>query len=190
MRQASGPLLIDGVTALAVFALLAQQLVTRHPLPGQHPTTMLTWLIGVVSIVPILTHRRFPRTSIAVCLSAVAIYAFGRYAAYPGFAVFVLNYDIALHSDEQVSVPALFASAVVVGVAVDLQPAKVAVLATYIASEIFVGGAWLLGWNQRRRRSRWAELQPGPNGPSASARKRPAAPLPRSGCASPANCTT
>ncbi len=71
----------------------------------------------------------------------------------------MLNYGIALHSDERVSVPTLFASAVVVGVAVDLQPAKVAILATYIASEIFVGGAWLLGWNQRRRRSRWAELQ-------------------------------
>ena len=159
MRRASGPLLIDGVTALAVFALLAQQLVTRHPLPGQNPTTILTWLLGAVSIVPILTHRRFPRTSIAVCLSAVALYAVGRYAAYPGFAVFVLTYDIALHSDERVSVPTLFASAVVVGVAVDLQPAKVAVLATYIASELFVGGAWLLGWNQRRRRSHWAELQ-------------------------------
>ncbi len=159
MRQASGPLLIDGLAALAVFALLAQQLLTRPPLPGQHPTTTLTWLVGAVSIVPILTHRRFPRTSVAVCLSAVAIYAVGRYAAYPGFAVFVLNYSIALHSDERVSVPTLFASAVVVGVAVDLQPAKVAVLATYIASEIFVGGAWLLGWNQRRRRSRWAELQ-------------------------------
>src|ERR1700761_5619956 len=73
MRQAPGPLLIDGLTALAVVALLAQQLLTRPPLPGQHPTTILTWLVGAVSIVPILTHRRFPRTSVAVCLSAVAI---------------------------------------------------------------------------------------------------------------------
>jgi signal transduction histidine kinase len=53
----------------------------------------------------------------------------------------------------------LFASAVVLGVGVDLQPAKIAVLATYLASEIFVGGAWLAGWNVRRRRVHWAELR-------------------------------
>jgi len=163
MRHALGhlhPLLIDGLTASAVFALLAQQLLSRHVLlTGQHPTTVLTWLLGIVSIAPILTHRRFPRASVAVCLSAVAIYAVGRYVAYPGFAVFVLTFDIALHSDERVSVPTLFASAVVIGVAVDLQPAKVAVVATYVASEIFVGGAWSIGWNLRRRRARWAELR-------------------------------
>ena len=45
------------------------------------------------------------------------------------------------------------------GVAVDLQPAKVAVLATYIESELGVGLAWLAGWNLRHRRARWAELQ-------------------------------
>jgi len=71
----------------------------------------------------------------------------------------VLTFDIALHSDERVAVPTLFASAVVIGVAVDLQPAKVAVLATYLASEICVGVAWLAGWNLRRRRARWAELR-------------------------------
>jgi signal transduction histidine kinase len=153
-------LLIDGITALAVFGLMAQQLITRHVLlAGQHPTTVLTWLLAVVIVAPILTHRRFPRASVAVCLSAVAIYAAGRYVAYPGYVIFVLTFDIALHSDEQVSVPTLFASGVVLGVAVDLQPAEVAVLATYIASEVFVGGAWLAGWNFRRRRARWTELQ-------------------------------
>jgi signal transduction histidine kinase len=158
MRQAHGPLLIDGVTALAVFALIAEQLVTRQPQPGQHPTTAATWLLAAACSAPILFHRRFPRTSVVVCLSAVAIYAAGRYAAYPGYAIFVLTFDIAVHSDERVSVPTLFASAVVLGVAVDLQPAKIAILATYLASEIFVGLAWLAGWNVRRRRARWAEL--------------------------------
>jgi signal transduction histidine kinase len=153
-------LLIDVITALVVFALMAQQLITRHVLlPGQHPTTALTWLLTVVIVAPILTHRRFPRASVAVCLSAVALFAVGHYVAYPGYAIFVLTFDIALHSDEQVSVPTLFASAVVLGVAVDLQPAKVAVLTTYLLSEICVGAAWLVGWNLRRRRARWAELQ-------------------------------
>ncbi|HJY94429.1 MAG TPA: sensor histidine kinase, partial [Streptosporangiaceae bacterium] len=103
--------------------------------------------------------RRFPRASVAVCLGAVAIYATGRYVAYPGLAIFLLNFDIALHSEERVAVPTLFASAVVTGVAIVLQPAKVAVLSEYIVSEIGVGWAWLIGWNLRRRRARWAELQ-------------------------------
>ena len=162
MKQAlgqPGPVLIDGITALVVFALIAQQLITKHLLPGQHPTTVLTWLLAVLIVAPILTHRRFPRASVAVCLSAIAVYAAGRYVAYPGFAIFVLTFDIALHSEERIAVPTLFASAVVIGIAVDLQPTKVAVLSTYIASEIFVGGAWLAGWTLRRRRVRWAELQ-------------------------------
>jgi signal transduction histidine kinase len=163
MRRALGqmdPLLIDGIAAFVVFALMAEELIgRRHLLPGQGPTTVVTWLLAVLICAPILTHRRFPRASVAVCLSAVAIFAVGHYVAYPGFAVFVLTFDIALHSEERISVPTLFASAVVIGIAVDLQPAKVAVLATYISSEIFVGGAWLAGWTLRRRRARWAELQ-------------------------------
>ena len=54
-------------------------------------------------VAPILTHRRFPRASVAVCLAAVAVYAAGRYVAYPGLAVFVLTFDIALHSNERVA---------------------------------------------------------------------------------------
>jgi len=154
------PLLIDGIAAFVVFALMASQFIfTKHLQPGQRPTTVLSWLLAVVIVAPILTHRRFPRTSVAVCLGAVAIYATGRYVAYPGIALFVLNFDIALHSEDRIAVPTLFASAVVTGVAIVFQPAKVADLANYIESEILVGAAWLVGWNLRRRRERWAELR-------------------------------
>ncbi len=85
MRQAPGPLLIDALTALVVFALMAKQLITRHLLlSGQSPTTVLTWLLAVVIATSILTHRGFPCASVAVCLSAFAIYAAGHYVAYPG----------------------------------------------------------------------------------------------------------
>ena len=93
------PLLIDGIAAFVVFALMAGQFIgTRHLLAGQHPTTVLTWLLAVLICAPILTHRRFPRASVAVCLAAVAVYATGRYVAYPGLAIFVLTFDIALHT--------------------------------------------------------------------------------------------
>jgi signal transduction histidine kinase len=133
--------------------------VDQALLPGQHPTTVLTWLLAVLICAPILTHRRFPVASVAVCLTAVVVYAAGDYVAYPGLAIFVLTFDIALHSRERVAVATLFASAVVIGVAVDLQPDGVAILATYIESELGVGVAWLTGRNLRHRRARWAELQ-------------------------------
>ena len=64
MRRALGqmdPLLIDGIAAFVVFALMAAQFIgTRHLLAGQHPTTVLTWLLAVLICAPILTHRRFP----------------------------------------------------------------------------------------------------------------------------------
>jgi hypothetical protein len=73
------PLLIDGIAAFIVFALMAGQFIgTRHLLPGQHPTTVLPGLLAVLICGPILTHRRFPRASVAVCLAAVALYSIGR----------------------------------------------------------------------------------------------------------------
>lgn len=111
MRQALGhmdPLLIDGIAAFILFALMAVQfIVTGHLKTGQHPTTVLTWLLTVLIVGPILTHRRFPLASVAVCLAAVAVYATGRYVAYPGLAVFVLTFDIALHSRERMALAAL-----------------------------------------------------------------------------------
>src|SRR4029079_11425479 len=138
--------------------MAGQFMWTRHLLPGQHPTTVLTWLLAVLICAPILAHRRFPVASVAVCLTAVVVYAAGDYVAYPGLAIFVLTFDIALHSRERVAVATLFASAVVIGVAVDLQPDGVAILATYIESELGVGVAWRTGRNLRHRRARWAEL--------------------------------
>ena len=104
------PLLIDGIAAFILFALMAAQfIVTGHLMTGQHPTTVLTWLLAVLIVGPILTHRRFPRASVAVCLAAVAVYATGRYVAYPVLAVFVLTFDIALHSRARVALATLIA---------------------------------------------------------------------------------
>jgi signal transduction histidine kinase len=154
------PLLIDGMAAGILFLLMAVQFIfTEHLKPGQHPTTPLTWLLAVVIVAPILTHRRFPLTSVAVCLTAVAVFAVGRYVAYPILTVFVLTFDIALHSRARVALAALIASAAVVTVSVSLQPSSVAVASTWIESELGILVAWLTGRNLRQRRARWAELQ-------------------------------
>ena len=75
IRQALGhldPVLIDGIAAFVVFGLMAAQfIVTGHRLAGQDPTTPLAWILAVLIVAPILTHRRFPLASLAVCLAAL-----------------------------------------------------------------------------------------------------------------------
>ena len=180
MRRALGqmdPLLIDGIAAFILFALMAGQFIgTRHLLAGQHPTTVLTWLLAVLIVAPILTHRRFPRASVAVCLSAVAVYATGRYVAYPGLAIFVLTFDIALHSRGADRRPdACSRRRRDRRRSIDLQPNRVAVLSTYIESELGIGGRLAGRLDPAPTAGRGGpSSRPGPNGSSASRRNRPA----------------
>jgi signal transduction histidine kinase len=162
IRQAPGhldPVLIDGIAAFVVFGLMAEQLTgTGHRLAGQGRTTPLAWLLAVLIVAPVLTHRRFPPGSLAVCLAAVVAYAAGRYVAYPGLAIFVLTFDIALHSGERMALAALAGSAAVITVSLSLQPSGVAVLDTWLESGLGVLVAWLAGRNLRHRQARAAEL--------------------------------
>jgi len=154
------PLLIDGIAALVLFALTdAEVSGSKHLLPGQHPMTLLAWVLVLLIIAPVLTHRRYPGVSLAVCLTALIAYAAGRYAAYPGLAVFVLTFDVTLHSARRVALASSVASAAALAVSLGLQPSGVVNFYTWVASELGVVVAWLAAENLRHRRARWAELQ-------------------------------
>jgi len=154
------PLLIDGIVALVLFAPMAAQLsVIRHLQPGERPTTLVAWVLAVLIAAPILTHRRYPLASLAVCLAALLAYAGGRYTAYPGLPVFGLTFGITLHSSRRNALAALFASAGAITLALRLQSAQVAPLTTWIETELGILVAWLAAENLRHRRARWAELQ-------------------------------
>jgi signal transduction histidine kinase len=154
------PLVIDGIVTLVLFASVATQLIgTEHLQAGQRPTTPLTWALAILLVVPILTHRRFPRASLAVCLAALVAYAAGRYVAYPGVPVFVLTFDITLHSTKRVGLAALFSSAAAITLSLVLQSSEVAGTGSWIQSELGIIVAWLAGENLRHRRAQWAELR-------------------------------
>ena len=116
------PLLIDGIAAFVVFALMAGQFIgTRHLLPGQHPTTVLTWLLAVLIVAPILTHRRFPRASVAVCLAALRSTPPGATTPTRGLACsWSLRHHAARH--EAAGRRDLVSCAAAMAVAVGLQP--------------------------------------------------------------------
>jgi signal transduction histidine kinase len=154
------PVLLDGAVALITFGTMAVKLAGHGRLPaGQHATTPLDWALAVLIVAPLLTHRRFPRASLAVCLAALIGYAAGRPPAYPGLAVFVLTFDITLHSSRRVALTALFASAAAITLSLRLQPTSVASTSTWVESELGIAVAWLAAENLRIRRARWSELQ-------------------------------
>ena len=149
------PLLLDGIVALTVFGLMASQFIaTKHLLSGQHQTTAVAWVLAVLIAAPIMTHRRFPLISLAVCLAALIVFAARSYVAYPLLAVFVLTFDITLHSGRRVTLIALFMSLAVTALSLRLQSVQVAPLATWIESGLGVMVAWLAGENLRHRRAR------------------------------------
>jgi len=154
------PLLIDGIVALVVFALIPAQIPgSEHLLPGQHAMTPLAWVLAVLIVAPILTHRRYPHASLAVCLAALIAYAAGRYPINPGLAVFVLTFDITLHSKRRVALAVPVASAAAAAVSVGLQPSGVVTFFTWGTSVLGVVAAWLAAENLRHRRARWAALR-------------------------------
>jgi signal transduction histidine kinase len=161
-----GPLLIDGIAALAVFGVMAAAFINaRHTVAGQHPTTPLAWILAVGTVAPLLTHRRFPLASLAVCLTAAAvlIYGAGRFGPYPVQvfvpAVLVLTFDIALHGRSRVALAALVAAAAATTLSVTLRPGGLVFLPPWVESELGILVAWLAGRNLRHRRARWAGLQ-------------------------------
>jgi signal transduction histidine kinase len=137
-----------------MIALLASQRVKA----GEHPTTGLAYLLAVLMCGPFATHRKFPRSSLAIALAALVLYAAGRYTAYPGVPVFVLTYGITLHSSRRLALVTVIAAAAAMTVALGLQAPQVRSGSTWVESELGIVVAWLAAENLRNRRARWAEL--------------------------------
>jgi signal transduction histidine kinase len=153
------PRLIDAAIALALLVLTALPLATRSLTAGQRPSDVWAYLLAVALCVPFAFHRRWPVTAVAVACCALVLYALGKYAAYPGFPVFVLVFGISLHSTRGRAALAAGLAAVALSVAVFLQPEGVATASTWIASLLALAVAWLWGENLRNRRARWAEME-------------------------------
>jgi signal transduction histidine kinase len=154
-----GPLVIDAGIALVLLGLMVGQLAGQQTLkPGQHAATPLAYVLVVLIAAPLVTHRKWPLPSLAVCLGALLLYAAGQYTAYPGIVLFAMCFGISLHSNRRVALITVIACAAAMAVSIVLQPGGVSSGATWIESELGIVVAWLAGENLRVRRARWAEL--------------------------------
>jgi hypothetical protein len=53
--------------------MVGQLALQAKPLPGQQATTPIAYLLLVLIAAPLVTHRRWPLPSLAVCLAALLI---------------------------------------------------------------------------------------------------------------------
>jgi signal transduction histidine kinase len=137
---------------------MTAMLATKRVHAGEHATTPVAYLLTVLLTAPLVTHRKFPRASLAICLAALILYAVGRYTVYPGLPVFALTFGITLHSSRRLALVTVIAAAAAMAVALGLQAPSVPDWSTWISSELLVVVAWLAAENLRNRRARWAEL--------------------------------
>jgi len=138
--------------------MAGQFLATRHPESGLRPATPLAWFLAVVMCAPILTHRRFPRASLVVCLAALIAYAAGQYVAFP-VVIFMMTFDLTLHASRRIALAALFSSAAAIAVALWLQAAGVATASTWAWSEVLIVATWATAQGLHDRQDRLALVQ-------------------------------
>jgi len=152
------PWVIDGGIALVLLGLMTALLATQRVQAGERPTTPAAYVLSVLLTAPLVTHRKFPRTSLAVCLAALILYAAGHFVAYPGLPVIALTFGISLHGNRRLALVTVIAAAAAMTLALALQSPAVRSESTWIESELGIVVAWLAGENLRSRRARWAEL--------------------------------
>jgi signal transduction histidine kinase len=155
-----GPWAINGAVAAVLLAFMVSQLALQEKsLPGQQATAPIAYLLVVLIAAPLVTHRKWPLPSLAVCLAALLLYAPGRYYAYPGLVLFAMVFGITLHGTRRQSLIALISCAAAMAVAVGLQPGAVGSYVTWVESELGIAISWIVAESVRNRRARWAELQ-------------------------------
>jgi len=105
--------------------MVGQLALQAKPVPGQQATTPIAYVLVVLIAAPLVTHRKWPLPSLAVCLAALLLYAPGRYYAYPGIVLFAMVFGITLHGTRRQGLIALVSCAAAMAVAVGLQPGVV-----------------------------------------------------------------
>src|SRR5215467_5236582 len=96
----------------------------------------IAYLLVVLIAAPLVTHRKWPLPSLAVCLAALLLYAPGRHYAYPGVVLFAMVFGITLHGTRRQSLTALISCAAAMAVAIAMQPGVVGSYTVWVESEL------------------------------------------------------
>src|ERR671910_645576 len=132
-----GPVL-DTVGAALLWSIMAVELAERPLAPGQSASTVVAYLLAGAICAPFAVHPQFPVAAIVVSDLALAVYAIGRFSAFPGYATFALVFGVGLHVGHVRAVVVYLAGGVGLIVALALQPAGVATASSWISTVLTV----------------------------------------------------
>ena len=188
--RGANPLVVDSVfAALVMVAGLIS--LTAEPTPDHPtPTDALAIVLVVVGFGAIALRRRRPVGVLVVATLATIVYVVRDYPdnGLPVMALIAL-YTVATLRRRAVWVAAVTVYLALLLISVVTHPEELS-LGDFVGNVAIFGIAAVFGDSVRVRRAYTRRPRPGPPTSSATSRPRPSGRWPRSGCASPASCTT
>ena len=189
--RTAGPWVLDGLLAVVAAGAGVATLATVLPFDPGSPRVSAAYLLVLAHTLPIAVRRRWPLAVLALGLATGAAFAaLGLNLVTLSFAVLIYVYTAAARCPRRASLAGLAATELLLVLVWLARPRSIGDGGTLVLDGLIMAAGWWLGDGTRRRqeavdsaRQRAAELE-------RPARSWPGGRSPRSGCASPASCTT
>jgi signal transduction histidine kinase len=165
--RAAGPLVLDGLLAVAAAAAGVAMLATTLPPDPGSPRAVAAYLLVPAHTLPIAVRRRWPPGVLAWGLATGAAFAaLGLNLVSLSVAILVYVYTVAARCRRRVSLAGLAATEAMLGALWLARPRSIGDRGTLVLDCLIVAAAWWLGDGARRRqeavvtaRQRAAELE-------------------------------
>lgn len=150
---AAGPLVLDGLLALAAAAAGVALLASVLPLEVGSPRSVAAYLLVLAHTLPLAARRRWPLATLAAGLVTGAAFALlGLNLVVLTFALLVYVYTVGARCPRRVSLAGLAATEATVVLVWLVRPRAIGTDAsTLVADGLILAAAWWLGDGTRRR---------------------------------------
>ena len=150
--RAAGPLVLDGLLAVATAAAGVTLLATVLPFDPGSPRSLAAYLLVLAHTLPIAVRRRWPLGVLAVGLATGAgVAALGLNLVVLTFALLIYVYTVAARCPRRVSVAALAATEALLALVWLARPRAIGDGGSMVLDGLVMAAAWWLGDGTRRR---------------------------------------
>ena len=150
--RTAGPLVLDGLLAVATAAAGVTLLATVLPFDPGSPRSLAAYLLVLAHTLPIAVRRRWPLGVLAVGLATGAgVAALGLNLVVLTFALLIYVYTVAARCPRRVSVAALAATEALLALVWLARPRAIGDGGSMVLDGLIMAAAWWLGDGTRRR---------------------------------------
>ena len=150
--RAAGPLVLDGLLAVATAAAGVTLLATVLPFDPGSPRSLAAYLLVLAHTLPIAVRRRWPLGVLAVGLATGAgVAALGLNLVVLTFALLIYVYTVAARCPRRVSVAALATTEALLALVWLARPRAIGDGGSMVLDGLIMAAAWWLGDGTRRR---------------------------------------